>query len=241
MFAINHAATALVIKKKFPTAKMFWLLISVQLVEFLWVIFNFFGLEQTSTGIEVSYLGDIHLHSMKFSHSVLSSVIISLFAYAIIRYLFKEKSLALPFSLGVLSHIVLDLLTHAKDIPLTFLPGSVKLGTQLYSLHPYAAFSVELLYGLFCWYYYKGSKTLLIIILGFNIANFTTFSPDVIGLEKYFADNPLLLVAVIAMQIIITLGLVGYFSKKAPAETWKQKDSGESIDMQINDLSLRSE
>lgn len=240
MFAINHAATALVIKKKFPAAKMFWLLISVQLVELLWVIFNFFGLEQTSTGIKVSYLGDIHLHSMKFSHSVLSSIVIALFAYAIIRYLFKEKSLALPFSLGVLSHIVLDLLTHAQDIPLTFLPHSAKLGTQLYSLHPYAAFSVELLYGLFCWYYFKGSKSLLAVILIFNIANFTTFSPDVIGLEKYFADNPMLLVSVIAVQIIITLALVGYFSKTVQVENRERRDPEESIDMEIKDLPLRS-
>ena len=109
------------------------------------------------------------------------------------------------FSLGVMSHIVLDLLTHAKDIPLTFFPGSMKLGSQLYPLHPYVAFSVELLYGVFCWYYFKGSKPLLLIILLFNIANFTTFSPDIIGLEQYFANNPLLLVSVIGFQIILTL------------------------------------
>jgi hypothetical protein len=40
MFAINHAATALVIKKKYPQAPMGLLLISVQLTELLWVVFN---------------------------------------------------------------------------------------------------------------------------------------------------------------------------------------------------------
>ena len=216
MFAINHAATALIIKRKFPAARMFWLLISVQLVEFLWVIFNFIGIEQTSTNAEVIYLGDIHLHSLSFSHSVLASLLLGLTAYLVLRYLIKERSLALPFSLGVMSHIVLDLLTHAKDIPLTFFPGSMKLGSQLYPLHPYIAFSVELLYGVFCWYYFKGSKPLLLIILLFNIANFTTFSPDIIGLEQYFANNPLLLVSVIGFQIILTLVLVGYYSRKSP-------------------------
>ena len=38
MFAINHAATALVIKKRFPTVPMIWLLLSVQLVELMWAI-----------------------------------------------------------------------------------------------------------------------------------------------------------------------------------------------------------
>jgi membrane-bound metal-dependent hydrolase YbcI (DUF457 family) len=219
---------------------MFWLLISVQLVEFMWVIFNFAGLEQTSTGVKVSYLGDIHLHSMKFSHSVLSSVILAVFTYAVIRYIFKVKSLALPFSLGVLSHIILDLLTHAQDIPLTFFPGSVKLGTQLYSLHPYAAFSVELLYGLFCWYYFKGSRSLLAVILVFNIANFTTFSPDVIGLEKYFAGNPLLLVSVIASQIVVTLALVGYYSKQNKVETGEKENLKETDQIGIGEFPIRT-
>jgi hypothetical protein len=45
MYAINHAATALLIKKKQPTAPILLLLISVQLVEIFWVIFNYLGWE----------------------------------------------------------------------------------------------------------------------------------------------------------------------------------------------------
>ena len=221
MFAINHATTALIIKKKFPVAKMFWLLLSVQLVEILWVVLNFLGIEQTTTEHNVKFVGDIHLHSLQYSHSILSSIILAGVSYLVIRYLFKDKFLALPFSLGVISHIVLDLLTHAKDLPLTFFTGSPKIGLQLYSLHPYIGFSIELLYGVFCWYYFRGSKPLLFIILLFNIANFTTFSPDIIGLEKYFANNPTLLVAVIALQIVVTLILVGYYSKSHALRTKK--------------------
>lgn len=212
MFAINHAATALIFKKKFPTVKIAWMLLSVQLVEILWVVLNFIGIEQTTTDQNVSYVGDIHLHSLQYSHSILSSILLAGLSYVVIRYLFKDKVLALPFSLGVMSHIVLDLLTHAKDLPLTFFSGSPKFGLQLYSLHPYIAFALELLFGVFCWYYFKGSKLLLVIILLFNIANFTTFSPNIIGLEKYFARNPILLISVIALQIIITLTFVGYYS-----------------------------
>lgn len=215
MFAINHAATALILKKKFPAVTIAWLLISVQLVEIFWVVLNFLGIEHTTTESNVKYVGDIHLHSLQYSHSILSSILIAGLSYLIIRYLFKAKLLALPFSLGVMSHIVLDLLTHAKDLPLTFFIGSPKFGLQLYSLHPYIAFSLELLYGLFCWYYFKGSKSLLLIILLFNLANFTTFSPNIIGLEKYFANNPVLLVTIIALQIIVTLILVGYYSEKS--------------------------
>jgi membrane-bound metal-dependent hydrolase YbcI (DUF457 family) len=214
MFAINHAATALIVKKNFPTAKLFWLLLSVQLVEFLWVIFNLIGLEKSSTDPVVTYIGNIHLYHMPFSHSILSSVILALLSFLVINYFFKDTTLAFAFSVGVLSHIVLDLLTHSKDIPLTFLFANPKFGTQIYPLLPYFAFAFEFAYGLFCWFYYKGSKPLLITIVLFNSLNFTIFSPDMVGLEKYFANQPVLLTLVILFQILITLYLVGRYSKE---------------------------
>jgi hypothetical protein len=45
MFAINHAATGLIIKKIFPEAPMAVILVSVQLIEILWVVLNFLGIE----------------------------------------------------------------------------------------------------------------------------------------------------------------------------------------------------
>jgi hypothetical protein len=44
MYAINHAATALLLKKKEPAMPVWPLLISVQLVEVLWVVFNYIGM-----------------------------------------------------------------------------------------------------------------------------------------------------------------------------------------------------
>ena len=213
MFAINHAAASLAIKKKFPGAKMFWLLISVQFVEILWVVFNFLGIEITKTEDAVRYVGDIHLLHMPFSHSVLSAIIIAGLSYAAIKFVFKDNKLALPFAIGVISHIVLDIITHAQDIQLLFFADNPKLGTELYTLRPYFAFILELAFGVWCWWYYKGNKSLLTIVVLFNLANFTVFSPDIIGLEKYFANNEMLLVSVIAAQILITLLLVGQFYK----------------------------
>ena len=48
MIAINHAATALLINKKCPGVPIIPVLLSVQLVEFLWVAFNLLG-EETNT------------------------------------------------------------------------------------------------------------------------------------------------------------------------------------------------
>lgn len=213
MFAINHASAALLFKKKFPTVKMLWLLISVQLVEFLWVIFNYIGYELTTTEKTVRYVGDIHLIHMPFSHSLLTTLILATLAYFSIKIISSDNKMAIAVSLAVASHFVLDLITHTQDLAVTYFALFPKIGSTLYTNLPYAAFILELGFGVFCWWYYNGSKALLITIVVFNLANFTLFSPDIIGLEAVFAGRPTLLVTVILLQIIITLVLVGYFSK----------------------------
>ena len=61
MFAINHAATALVIKKTYPQAPLPLLLIAVHLVELLWVALNYLGIQYSTTEATVSSLLDVHL------------------------------------------------------------------------------------------------------------------------------------------------------------------------------------
>lgn len=211
MFAINHASAALLFKKKYPAVNMLWLLISVQLVEFLWVVFNYAGIELTITEPAVRYVGDIHLIHKPFSHSLLTTVILSTAAFFIIRKIYDSKSAAV-ISLAIASHFILDLITHARDLPITYFALFPKVGSTLYVTFPYLAFVLEFGFGLYCWWYFKGGRALLVTIIIFNLANFTLFSPDIIGLEAIFAGRVTLLVTVILFQIIITLILVGYFS-----------------------------
>lgn len=70
MNAINHAATALLINKKWPGVPIIPVLLSVQLVEILWVAFNLLGVEVTTTEPQVRALNDIHLAYMPYSHSI---------------------------------------------------------------------------------------------------------------------------------------------------------------------------
>lgn len=46
MFAIDHAATALLVKRRFPSAPMVPLLLSVQAMDLAWVILNYLGVER---------------------------------------------------------------------------------------------------------------------------------------------------------------------------------------------------
>ncbi|HMU45978.1 MAG TPA: hypothetical protein PKC72_06395 [Chitinophagaceae bacterium] len=214
MFAINHAAAALLFKKNTENRiSFFWVLLAVQFVEFLWVLFNFLGIEKTTTEDKVKFVGDIHLSYIPYSHSVLSSLIIATVAILIFRLWKNSWKLGLWIGLAFFSHIILDIITHAKDIPLGF-NNSEFIGLGHYSSLPIAGFILETGFGLFCWWYYRGSKTLFWIILVFNLFNVTMFLPSVKGPEWYMAGKPMLIVTVILAQIIITLFLVGKFSKK---------------------------
>lgn len=223
MFAINHAATALVIKKKFPNASIIWLLISVQFIELLWVAFNFLGIERTTTDSIVHSVTNIHLVDMPYSHSVLMTIILAMIAWFCISKGLKKPALGLAIGIGILSHIILDLFTHSADIALLPFSGSTKWGLGLYSL-PMVGFVVETVYGIWCWWVYRGNRKLLASIIVFNLMNLSFFSAAISGPEALLANHPLIITALIFLQIIFTLTFVGIFSKnkqQTPIQTSK--------------------
>ena len=214
MFAINHAATALLVKKAFPGVPMAWILISVQFMEIIWVILNFAGIERTTTRDKVSYVGDIALVHMPYSHSVATMTGTALLSWLIIGRGFGHPEVGLAFAIGVFSHLILDLLTHARDISPAPLVPEPRLGLGLYARSPIPAFFLEIGYGVFCWWVYGGGWVLLGIIAGFNLANASMFFRKVPGLERWLAHRPRVITLVILVQIIVTLILVGLFSRK---------------------------
>lgn len=216
MFAINHAATALVVKKKYPQAPLPLLLVGVQLMELLWVAFNYLGIEHTSTESTVRSVADVHLAHMPYSHSILSTALVSLAAWILIGKGLRKPVVATAAAIAIASHLVLDLLTHAGDIAFAPFLDIGKFGLGLYSV-PLAAFVVETAYGLACWWIYRGNGRLLATILGFNLANFTFFSTAIVGPEALLANHPMVLTTIVFAQIVITLLLVGWFAKDAPA------------------------
>jgi hypothetical protein len=212
MFAINHAATALIIKKTYATVPMIWILISVQIMELLWVILNFIGLERTTTDKEVRYVGNIHLTEMPYSHSIITMLGAAVMSWFVLSQGLGWPDIGAAFGLGIISHIILDLITHDRDIPIAPFAKGPKFGLGLYARHPVPAFFVEIGYGLLCWSIYGGSWMLLVTIVVFNLVNLSMFFRTIPGIERIMVDKPRLLVSVIFLQIIITLVLIGVLS-----------------------------
>ncbi|MBS1667474.1 MAG: hypothetical protein JST58_08865 [Bacteroidetes bacterium] len=212
MYAINHAATALILKKRYPVSSMFLLLISVQLVELLWVVFSYLGIEYISV-----INGKLHLNYLPYSHSIFTGVTLSLIAFSIINWGYKNRALAIAFSIGIMSHIILDIIFHEKDMALSPFSNTPNFGLGI-SNYPYIDFTLETMYGIFCWWYFKGNKYLLITIILFNILDL----PMMLGKDnsgKPFSVNHFILPSIILIQIVITWYFVWRYSrKKSPLE-----------------------
>ncbi len=214
MFAIDHAATALIIKRRYPTVSIAPILIAVQAMELAWVALNFLGVERTTTATAVRSVADIHLAYMPYSHSVGTALGAALIAWLTIELGFGRKALGRAVGIGIASHLALDLLTHGHDIVLW--PGldSPKLGLGLYAAAPFAAFLVEMVYGIACWLIYRGGPGLFAVVVLGNLANLSLLSAAIPGPEIFLAGRPLLVVGLIFAQIVVTLILVGRFATR---------------------------
>jgi hypothetical protein len=214
MFAVDHAATALLIKRRFPSVSLTPLLLSVQAMELAWVGLNYLGVERTTTETSVRSVADIHLAYMPFSHSVATAVGGALLVWLAVEKGFRRPLLARAIGIGIVSHLVLDVVTHARDIALW--PGSTlpALGLGLYDRAPMWGFALEMAYGVACWRVYRGSRSLLAMIVLGNLANLTLFSAAIPGPEQYLAGHPLMVVTVVFVQIVATLVLIGVLATR---------------------------
>jgi hypothetical protein len=224
MFAVDHAATALVIKRRFPSVAMTPLLLSVQAMELAWVALNYLGIERTTTASTVRSVADIHLAYMPYSHSVATVIVSAAVTWWTIERGLGRRVLGRAVAIGIVSHLVLDVATHAPDIALW--PGSPypPLGLGLYSVAPAAAFVVELAYGVLCWWIYRGSKTLLVVLVAGNLANVSFFFTGIAGPEQFLAGHPMLVVTVVFVQIVTMLVLVGILSSRPSARSSLEAD-----------------
>ena len=157
--------------------------------------------------------GDIHLSSIAWSHSIASGVGVALLAWFALAKGLRRPVLGAAVGVAVASHVALDLVVHARDIQLA--PGipNPLLGSGFYQSAPMLAFGLEFAFGLWCWWYYGGSRGLLAVIVLFNVANLSFFTTAISGPERLLAHRPMLIVSVIFIQIVTTLWLVNVFAR----------------------------
>ena len=144
---IGHYALAFGAKKINKLPSLALMFIAVQLLDHLWPIFVLLGIE--SFTIEAGYTELTPL----YSHSLLAAIFWAVIFGGIYFLIKKNKNNALLLGALVISHWVLDLLTHAPDLPLSPF-GDTKLGLGLWN---YPVVEVIIEFGLFIVgvFYYK--------------------------------------------------------------------------------------
>jgi hypothetical protein len=212
MFAVDHALTALLIKRRYREAPLAPVLLSVQAMELAWVALNYAGIERTDAAPQVHSVADIHLSYMPYSHSVATACAAAALAWWTLTRR-DRPILARAVGIGVLSHLILDLATHARDIALA--PGmAIAFGSGLYERAPGAAFAIELLFAVVCVRVYArgrhdvAARSLYAFAIAGNLLNVSFLSAAIAGPEELLGGHPLLVVTVVFAQIVLTLAIV---------------------------------
>jgi hypothetical protein len=123
-------------------------------------------------------------------------------SFGIVNWGYKNRRLAIAMAIGVVSHVIIDMVFHEKDIRLSPFSDRPVMGLGIID-YPILNFIIEFTYGIFCWWYVKGSRRLLWVIVIFNVLDL----PMMLGrgdMLTPFITYPFLLPSVILFQILIT-------------------------------------
>jgi hypothetical protein len=128
---IGHYAVALAAKKAAPKTSLGTLVLAAQFVDLLWPLLLLLGLEQARIDPGNTAFSPLDFSSYPYSHSLLAGVVWSVVFSGLYFALRRDRRGALVVGLCVISHWVLDFLTHRPDLPLWF--GGPKVGLGLWN------------------------------------------------------------------------------------------------------------
>ena len=138
---VGHLAVALAAKRAAPKVSLGWLVASVMALDLLWPLFLFAGIEQVRIVPGATAFNPLVFDSYPWSHSLAMALLWGLLLAGLAR-MFRLPAQTGPLLVVlVVSHWVLDALSHAPDMPLW--PGdSPRLGFGLWNSIP-GTFVVE--------------------------------------------------------------------------------------------------
>jgi hypothetical protein len=116
---IGHYALGLG-SKKFPNApSLAMMFIAVQMLDLLWPIFTLVGIESFQIEPGITVLTPLNFTSYPWSHSLLMSIVWGAALGGIYFLVTKNRQGALLLAALVVSHWILDLITHRPDLQLS--------------------------------------------------------------------------------------------------------------------------
>lgn len=129
---IGHFGLAFASKKITQQPSLAISFLAAQFIDLLWPFFILFGIESVSIDPGNTAFTPLDFESYPYSHSLLAVFIWSVILAAVYFMVKKNIRAALVIGLLVLSHWVLDWITHRPDLPLSF-SQDVKVGLGLWN------------------------------------------------------------------------------------------------------------
>jgi hypothetical protein len=138
---VGHLAVALIAKRARPTTSLGWYVAAATTLDLLWPIFLILGIEHVSIVPGATAFGPLVFDSYPWSHSLMMALVWGSLLAGFARWRGVPARDAFIIDVLVVSHWVLDWITHVPDMPLV--PGaSPKLGLGLWNSLP-GTFAVE--------------------------------------------------------------------------------------------------
>lgn len=153
---IGHFAVALAARRSAPHAGLGWLFAACQLPDLLWPIFLLTGLERARIAPGDTAFTPLAFDRYPWSHSLLMVGIAGVALGALYHLRRGDRAGAATIALLVVSHWLLDWVTHRPDLPLA--PGTAgRYGLGLWNSVP-ATLVVEFaLFAAGAWLYARGT------------------------------------------------------------------------------------
>ncbi len=131
---IGHFAVGFASKKIAPRTSLVLLLAAPMLADILWPFFLLFGWEHVRIDRNATRFTPLDFYDYPWSHSLLALFFWAT-AFAVIYWsITRYRAGAMVLWVGVVSHWVLDWITHRADMPLY--PGSPRFGLGLWNSIP---------------------------------------------------------------------------------------------------------
>ena len=139
---LSHFAVGLVGKRYTPGISLGMWVLAVQFVDLLWPFFLLAGLEHVRVVPGITAFTPFDFSHYPITHSLAGGVVWALLLAAGSGAFYRNAHAAMLLAGGVLSHWILDVISHRPDMPV--LPSGPYLGFGLWNSIP-ATIAVELL------------------------------------------------------------------------------------------------
>lgn len=131
---IGHFAVSFAAKGLAPAVSLGTLFLAAQLADLLWPNFVLFGLESFTISPGATVVTPLEFVSYPYSHSLLALAIWGAAAGLLHRGFGRTPLAAMTIGGVVVSHWILDAVTHKADLPLAF--GETRVGLGLWNSLP---------------------------------------------------------------------------------------------------------